>query len=83
MGPSLKFCSKQKKQISEKVYSEIPFDLKFTYINARQEFWKYACQIAKQWALFFGGGVNLSFENEEDFYLSTQKILLQKIMWVI
>ena len=73
METSLKFCSKQKKQISEKVYSVIPFELKFTYVNACQQFWKYACQIGKQWALL---GRAVSMVNEEDFCLSTEKILL-------
>lgn len=51
MERSLKFCISQKRQISEKVYSVIPFELKFTYVNACQQFWKYAPQIVKQWAL--------------------------------
>lgn len=51
METSLKFCIKQERQISEKAYSVISLELEFTYVNACQQFWKYACQFAEQGAL--------------------------------
>lgn len=61
---SLILCIKLKKQVSEKIYSVIPFGLNFIYVNACQQFWKCVHQIAKQWVLL---GVGCKFEESRIF----------------